>query len=50
MGRGNDLLVQFAKGNLDDSAWIHDQYVPMSYQDRFWDGVERDDPPDSKTY
>jgi len=47
--RGNDLLVQFAKGNLDDSAWIHERYVPISYQDRFWDGVERDEPPDSKT-
>jgi len=48
-GGGHLLLVQFAKGNLDDSAWIHEHYVPASYQDRFWDDVERDAPPDSET-
>jgi len=50
---GNSLLVQFAEGNLDDNAWIPERYVPMSYQDSFWDDVGRGDSnhvsPDSKT-
>ena len=49
-GRGNDLLIQFAEGDLDGvggRAWIHDRFVPMRYQDEFWEDVERDDPPDS---
>ena len=49
-GGGRDLLlVQFARSNPDDTAWIHEKYVPVGYQDRFWDDVEKDVPPDSKT-
>jgi len=47
-GRGNDLLVQSAKGNFAGRAWIHERYVPMRYQDKFWEDVEQDDPPDSE--
>ena len=46
-GRGNGLLVQFAEGDLNGRAWIHDRFVPMRYQDEFWENVERNDPPDS---
>ena len=39
------LLVQFSKEDYENSAWIHDKFVPQRYVDEFWQRVEPEGPP-----
>ena len=40
------VLVQFAKNNYENSAWVLTKFVPQRYVDEFW---QRNEPDDERT-
>jgi len=40
------MLVQLAKNNYENSAWVLTKFVPRRYVDEFWQRAEPDELPD----
>ena len=45
-GGGARMLVQFAKHNYENSAWVLTKLVPQRYVDGIWQRAEPDEMPD----
>ena len=44
-GGGRELLIQFAKDNYENSAWVLETFVPRPCLEELWERVEPDGPP-----
>ena len=44
-GGEQELLIQFAKDNYENSVWVLEKFVPRPYLEEFWERVEPDGPP-----